>query len=85
MQKHPISFTGNGSEYFQIWVSNLVMSIMTLGCYSPWAKVRRIRYFYQNTHLANANFDYHGNPVSILKGRLVALGLFILYSLQLIF
>jgi uncharacterized membrane protein YjgN (DUF898 family) len=66
-------FTGSGSEYFRIWIVNLLLTILTLGIYSAWAKVRRMRYFYDSTRLAGATFDYHGNPVAILKGRLVAL------------
>lgn len=73
-------FTGNGSEYFGIWIVNLLLTIVTLGIYSPWAKVRRLKYFYGNTELAGASFDYHGDPLAILKGRLLALGLFILYN-----
>lgn len=65
-------FTGSGSEYFRIWIVNLLLTIVTLGIYSAWAKVRRLRYFYDNTRLAGSSFEYHGNPVAILKGRIVA-------------
>jgi uncharacterized membrane protein YjgN (DUF898 family) len=68
----PLSFVGSGSEYFRIWIVNLLLSIVTLGIYSAWAKVRRTRYFYANTKLADTSFDYHGNPVAILKGRVIA-------------
>lgn len=68
----PLSFVGSGSEYFRIWIVNLLLSIVTLGIYSAWAKVRRTRYFYANTKLAGTSFDYHGNPVAILKGRIIA-------------
>ncbi len=77
----PFEFTGNGSEYFRIWIVNLVLSILTLGIYSAWAKVRRQKYFYQHTRLAGGGFDYHGEPIAILKGRLLALVLLITYSL----
>ena len=65
------SFTGSGSEYFSIWITNVFFSIITLGIYSPWAKVRRLKYFYQNTSLDGNRFDFHGNPMAILKGRLI--------------
>ena len=78
---HQLSFTGKGSEYFGIWIVNLLLSLITLGIYSAWAKVRRMQYFYRNTHLAGASFDYHGNPVSILKGRLIAIGMLVVYNL----
>lgn len=80
-QEQPFSFSGSGSEYFRIWIVNLLLSIITLGIYSAWAKVRRTTYFYNSTSVAGSSFDYHGNPLSILKGRFVALMLILLYQL----
>ena len=79
-QQIPVSFSGQGGEYFRIWIVNLCLSILTLGIYSAWAKVRRTQYFYRHTSVAGASFDYHGNPVAILKGRIIALTLFVGYS-----
>jgi uncharacterized membrane protein YjgN (DUF898 family) len=69
-------FTGTGGDYFRIWIVNLVLSVLTLGIYSAWAKVRREQFFHRNTLLAGSGFDYHGNPKAILKGRLIAWTLF---------
>jgi len=74
------TFTGTGAEYFRIWIVNLILTILTLGIFSAWAKVRRLQYFYRNTHIGDASFDYHGSPVAILKGRLIGVALFGLYS-----
>lgn len=74
-------FTGTGGEYFRIWIVNLVLTILTLGIYSAWAKVRRMQYFYRNTQLDESSFDYHGSPIAILKGRLIAIALFAAYSI----
>jgi uncharacterized membrane protein YjgN (DUF898 family) len=79
MQKHQFEFTGSGWEYFKIWIVNLLLTIMTLGIYSAWAKVRRNQYFYRNTHLAGAGFDYHGKPLAILIGRLIIVAFYFLY------
>ena len=79
----PFSFSGTGGEYFRIWIVNLLLSIVTLGIYSAWAKVRRLKYFYGNTTVASSSFEYHGNPVAILKGRFVAVILIIAYNLAL--
>jgi uncharacterized membrane protein YjgN (DUF898 family) len=68
-----IQFTGDGSAYFGIWIVNLVLSIVTLGFYSPWAKVRRLRYFYGHTLVDGSPFDFHGSPIAILRGRIAAL------------
>ena len=79
-QEHTFEFTADGWEYFRIWIVNLLLTILTLGIYSAWAKVRRLRYFYRNTRLAGASFEYHGTPVSILKGRLIAFALLAVYT-----
>lgn len=80
-QTTPVQFTGKAGEYFGIWIVNLLLSIITLGVYSAWAKVRRKKYFYNNTHIDNVAFDYHAKPIAILKGRIVAVVVFILYNL----
>lgn len=72
-------FTGSGKEYFRIWIVNLMLIVATLGLYSAWAKVRRLQYFDRNTRLAGAVFDFRGNPLAILRGRLLALVLLACY------
>ena len=78
-----IDFTGKGGEYFRIWIVNLALTILTLGIYSAWAKVRRLQYFYRNTALLGNSFDYHGDPIAILKGRLIGVGLLVVYNVTL--
>ncbi|MBV9913432.1 MAG: DUF898 domain-containing protein [Sinobacteraceae bacterium] len=74
-----LHFTGTGGEYFRIWIVNTLLTIVTLGIYSAWAKVRRLQYFYRHTELAGSSFDFHGSAVRILVGRGVALILLVLY------
>jgi uncharacterized membrane protein YjgN (DUF898 family)/ribosomal protein L12E/L44/L45/RPP1/RPP2 len=76
----PFIFSGKGSEYFKIWLVNIILSVITIGIYSAWAKVRRKQYFYGNTTLSGSSFEYLADPVKILKGRLIVVGIFILYS-----
>ncbi len=70
-------FTGSGGEYFKIWVVNLLLTLLTLGVYSAWAKVRRERYFYSNTRLGEHAFEYLADPKAILKGRAIAFAVLI--------
>jgi uncharacterized membrane protein YjgN (DUF898 family) len=78
----PLRFTGSGGEYFGIWIVNLLLTIVTLGIYSAWAKVRRLQYFYRHTELAGSGFDFHGSAIRILIGRVLALGMLIAYNLS---
>jgi len=78
----PVTFTGTGSEYFGIWIVNLLLTIITFGIYSSWAKVRRLKYFYRHTEVAGSAFDFHGDPVKIFIGRIIAIGMLIAYNLS---
>jgi len=78
---HPFNFTGTGSEYSRIWIVNLLLSLVTFGIYSAWAKVRTERYLYGHTEVAGGRFEYHGEPIPILKGRILAVGLLLVYVL----
>jgi uncharacterized membrane protein YjgN (DUF898 family) len=74
-QRYPVEFTGSTGQYFRIWLVNLALTVLTLGIYSAWAKVRKRRYFYAHTRIDAESFEYRGRPIAILKGRLIAVGL----------
>jgi uncharacterized membrane protein YjgN (DUF898 family) len=77
----PFEFTGSGREYFGIWIVNILLTILTLGIYSAWAKVRRNRYFYGNTRLLGSGFDYHAKPMQILIGRIIAFVVLVAFNI----
>ena len=77
----PLQFRGKGFEYFKIWIVNLLLTILTLGIYSAWAKVRNNRYFFSNLYLESESFRYLADPITILKGRIIAFVLFFVYVL----
>ena len=74
-------FHGEAMEYFGIWIVNILLTIASLGFYAPWAKVRRLRYFYGNTEFFERFFDFTGLPTKILIGRLIALGIWGAFTL----
>lgn len=80
--KLSFTFTGSSGEYFKIWIVNTLLTILTLGIYSAWATVRTKRYFYGNTWLDGANFEYHATPLQILPGRILVLLMLGIYLLS---
>lgn len=74
-------FTGSAKEYFGIWIVNILLTIVTIGIYSAWAKVRRKRYFNGNTVLHGRAFGYHATGGQIFKGRLIAFGFIIVMQI----
>lgn len=75
----PFQFTGKGFEYFKIAIVNIILTLLTLGIYSAWAKVRTTQYFYGNTLLKDAGFRYTAKPLTILYGRIIALVAFVVF------
>jgi len=79
--RNTLRFEGSAGEYFKIWIVNIALTIVTLGIFSAWAKVRSKRYFYGNTYIGTHAFDYHAAPLRILLGRAIAFGFLLAYSL----
>ena len=77
----PFEFSGDTFEYFRIWIVNVFLTLVTLGIYSAWAKVRTKRYFYGNTSVEGSSFEYLAQPGAILKGRLLVAGVVIIGGL----
>jgi uncharacterized membrane protein YjgN (DUF898 family) len=81
MPSEDVRFDGRAGEWFGIWIVNLLLSIVTIGIYSAWAKVRRNKYFYGNTSIGGRKFDYHATGMQILIGRLIVIGAFVVISI----
>lgn len=77
VEPQPVAFTGDASEYFKIWIVNVLLTIVTLGIYAAWAKVRKRRYFCANTRVLGHTFEYLADPVKILYGNLIVGALFL--------
>lgn len=78
----PVLFKGEGSVYFGIWIVNLLLILITLGFYYPWAKYRRLKYFHQHTFVDGHAFDFMAKPTQMLRGYLIGLVVFGAYSLS---
>ena len=85
IDKHRVSSAGSGGDYFKLWLSNLLLTIVTLGLYTPWARRRRIQYFFRNTEAGPDPLDFTASSRSMVTSFvLVALvyGLIQLMSSQ---
>ncbi|MDR2790661.1 MAG: DUF898 domain-containing protein [Campylobacteraceae bacterium] len=79
LENEPFEFRGSALDFFKIWFVNVVLTIITLGIYGAWAKVRNNHYIYGNTYLGGRPFEYTANPVRILIGRLIMVGFYAPY------
>jgi uncharacterized membrane protein YjgN (DUF898 family) len=68
-----IRFTGSGSEYFRIWIVNLLLTLVTFTLYVPFARARRIAYFQNNTLVGGDPLGFHADPWKMFRGYLLIL------------
>lgn len=76
-----LEYHGTGGTLLGISIVNLLLTIITIGIYSFWARTRLRRYFYSETELAGDRFAYHGTAMELLRGWLRAVGLLILVGI----
>jgi uncharacterized membrane protein YjgN (DUF898 family) len=79
-QRLPIRFVGSGSEFFRIWIVNLLLTLVTLGLYYPFAKARRLRYFHGATEVGGHPLAFHADPWKMLRGYLLVALMLAVYS-----
>lgn len=72
-----LMFHGLGREYFRLCIVNLLLIIVTLGVFAPWAFVRSKQYLYNHTELSGSRFSYNATGGSIFVSW-VFLGVFLL-------
>ena len=78
---HRVEFTGRGSEYFRVWIVNVLLSIVTLGLYTPWARCRTAQYFYSHTHVAGSPLEFTAQQRRMVAGFLAFAALYLAYQL----
>jgi len=75
---YPLSFSGKGSTYFGIAIVNLLLTVLTLGLYYPWAKAREMQFLYGATEFDSSRFEFHGTGKEMFKGFIKAILIFTL-------
>jgi len=79
-ETYHFKFKGNAEDFFNIWFVNQLLKFITLGFYSPWAKVRTQQYFYGNTELAGSHFQFLANPWVLFRSYIIAVALLMLFA-----
>ncbi|TYP97564.1 uncharacterized membrane protein YjgN (DUF898 family) [Tenacibaculum adriaticum] len=77
-EKKRFKYFGKGSEFAIIYFKNLLLTIVTLGIYYPWAKVEKLKYHYQSTELDKARFTFHATGKEVFRGFIKIYIIFIL-------
>jgi uncharacterized membrane protein YjgN (DUF898 family) len=72
-----VAFTGTWKEYLPIAVTNLLLTIVTLGIYRFWALARVRRYLWSRTRLVSDPLEWTGTGGEMLIGFLMVMGVFL--------
>ena len=78
---HPVVFTGRGGEYFRVWIVNVLLSLVTLGFYTPFARRRTAQYFYGHTLVADSPLEFTAQPRKMFFGFLLLVVLYLAFQL----
>jgi uncharacterized membrane protein YjgN (DUF898 family) len=74
-------YDGDWKALFKIYLQNVVFTLLTLGIYRFWAKVRNKRFHYQHTRFAGGRFDYLATGkekfIGFLKGMVLLVPAFV--------
>lgn len=65
-------FRGNGGSLFGIHIVNVFLTVITMGIYTFWAKVKVRKYLWSQVEFSEDRFAYHGTGIELLKGLLRA-------------
>jgi uncharacterized membrane protein YjgN (DUF898 family) len=65
-----VRYLGTGSGLFFVAVKNLLLTLVTLGIYLPWARTERRKYIWQNIEVGGQRLRYHGTGREVLLGYL---------------
>lgn len=75
---HVATFNGTGGQLFAIQIVNVLLCIVTLGLYYPWAKVNTLRFLYEETTFMGDQFVFHGTGKQLFIGFIKVVGIFLL-------
>lgn len=68
IEAYPLEFTGSGGEYFRVWIVNVLLGIVTLGFYTPWARRRTAMYFYGHSLVAHSPLEFTAQQRKMVLG-----------------
>lgn len=81
IQAYPLEFTGSGAEYFRVWIVNVLLTLLTLGFYTPWARRRTAQYFYGHTVVANSPLEFTAQQRKMVLGFVMLVLIMLAYNL----
>ena len=81
IKAHALKFTGDGGVYFGVWLVNILLMVVTLGLFTPFARRRTAKYFYSHTLVAGTPLEFTAGLRRMVVGFLLFFALYLAYQL----
>ncbi|ARU06261.1 hypothetical protein CCO03_17675 [Comamonas serinivorans] len=81
IHSHPLHFAGTGQAYFRVWLVNVVLTVVTLGFFTPYARRRTASYFYNHTEVAGSPLEFTASIRRMMVGFLIVTAAYVAYEL----
>src|SRR5687768_13773000 len=79
-----LRYHGTGGSFFGLLIVNALLSVITLGIYSFWARSKVREFHYSHTEMDGDRFAYHGTGGELLTGALKATGIIFVLAVVLV-
>lgn len=77
LNQERFTFKGSAKDLFLIYLVNIALTVLTLGIYRFWAKVKVRKYLYSQAEFLGSRFSYEGTGKEMFFGFLKFLAVFI--------
>ncbi len=77
IEPHEVEFSGSGGEFFRVWIVNVLLTVVTLGLYTPFARRRTAQYFYGHTLVAGSPLEFTAQQRKMVVGFLLLMLLYV--------
>jgi uncharacterized membrane protein YjgN (DUF898 family) len=74
-------YDGGLMGLYEIYLLNLVLTVITIGIFRFWAKTRIRRYVWSHVSFQGDRLEYTGTGGELFKGFLIVLGFIVLYGI----
>lgn len=76
-----LKFSGSGFEFFRVWIVNRLLSIVTIGFYTPFARRRTAQYFYSHTLIGGSPLEFTAQQRKMVFGFLLLVVIYLAFKL----
>jgi len=78
--RYPLQFSGAGGEFFRVWIVNVLLTIVTFGFYTPFARRRTAQYFYDHTLVAGSPLEFTAQQRKMVIGFVLLVALYVAFK-----